>query len=95
MALHDSSNVREPLIIAVILVFLATLAVVLRFISRKLKGIAYGPDDWSIALGLVKCPPIAILPSIILTLGQFWTYAQLGLQIASMARESQLMQPYR
>jgi hypothetical protein len=82
MALPDEENVTKPLIVAVVLVALATASVVLRFISRRVKKVAYGVDDWTIVFALVVSSRVYY--SVFLILEQFWTYAQLGLQTASM-----------
>ena len=46
-----------PQMIAVISIFtsLATLAVIGRFYSRTLKGLAFGIDDWMTLVALVSC----------------------------------------
>jgi hypothetical protein len=82
MTLHDSSNVRTPLFIAVLLVFFSTIAVILRFASRRIKRAEIGADDWAIVIALVRSSPV-VFSSTQLTIYQFWTYAQLGLQTTS------------
>lgn len=57
------TRVHEILGAVTTLIFLATVAVVLRFIARGIQAAPYGWDDWLILFALVRPAPRTIPPS--------------------------------
>ena len=46
---------KHTFVIAIILPILATAALALRFLSRRLRQLKYGLDDWLALASLVRC----------------------------------------
>ena len=55
---RDNDRGVELLVITVIFLALATLAVIFRFVSRRMKRVGLAADDYMIIVALVSCSHI-------------------------------------
>ena len=56
---HTADDRRPQIIIIAVTCFtIATVAVILLFISRRLAKVQYGWDDWSVVVALIRFKPV-------------------------------------